>query len=295
MNVYLFWTGGGPVVSRKNIYISIFTASAAIFLLGFINCSRGESQVFTGFSNLGSSGCKVDPDVLVKQINDGDYHAKIYAPESVAHNASQKLYLDDQNDPTTAPKWKANVINWYYNPANEPSSMSPTALATIQSSMGYWTSVCNIKFNYKGLSNAIPNDVDGTNVIGWGDAGGATGITYTYMRWGSPNVDLYEADMEFNVADIGDSQSLKGVANHELGHMLGLAHSDVSASIMFANPYHSVSYLLMLREDDIAGCVDLYGAATAPTPTPTPTPAPAATATPSPSKTPGSPGTGQGC
>jgi hypothetical protein len=48
---------------------------------------------------------------------------------------------------------------------------------------------------------------------------------------------------------------------HELGHLLGLGHSDRPASILYANPYHPErGYMRNLKGDDIAGCVALYGA-----------------------------------
>jgi type 1 fimbria pilin len=142
------FVGGKCVVQRKNVYFSIFTASAATLLLAFNNCSSQDSGSISGSSNLASAGCKVDPDVLVQQIKDGDYHVQIYAPESEAHNISEKLYLNNQGNPAKAPRWKTNVINWYYNPTNAPAMISSTALETIRSSMAYWTSVCNINFNY---------------------------------------------------------------------------------------------------------------------------------------------------
>lgn len=48
---------------------------------------------------------------------------------------------------------------------------------------------------------------------------------------------------------------------HELGHVIGVGHSNVSASVMFADPYHDVAYMGILRGDDANACADLYGAA----------------------------------
>ena len=48
---------------------------------------------------------------------------------------------------------------------------------------------------------------------------------------------------------------------HEIGHAIGLSHSNQSASVMYANPYHSVNYMRTLRGDDAEGCAALYGAA----------------------------------
>jgi hypothetical protein len=48
---------------------------------------------------------------------------------------------------------------------------------------------------------------------------------------------------------------------HEIGHALGLDHSNVPASVMYASPYHSTSYMATLRGDDANGCAALYGSA----------------------------------
>ena len=50
---------------------------------------------------------------------------------------------------------------------------------------------------------------------------------------------------------------LAGVAIHEIGHLLGLSHSDDPDAIMFPSFRSSV---LTLRADDIAGIQELYGA-----------------------------------
>jgi hypothetical protein len=48
-----------------------------------------------------------------------------------------------------------------------------------------------------------------------------------------------------------DTSTLQGLITHEVGHLLGIAHSDVNESIMFANPYHNYDYQRVLRQDDI--------------------------------------------
>ena len=45
---------------------------------------------------------------------------------------------------------------------------------------------------------------------------------------------------------------------HEIGHALGLGHSDNPSSLMYANPYNAFS---VLTQDDIQACQDLYGKA----------------------------------
>jgi matrixin len=123
----------------------------------------------------------------------------------------------------------------------------------------------------------------------FGHTFGSNTLAVTYYSYSGSTMS--EADIVFNTDQSWDSYrgNLQGpadvqrVALHELGHLLGLAHSNVSTAIM--NAYINNSYTL--TADDIAGIQSLYGASTgSPTPTPTPTPFPTPTPTPFPTPTP---------
>src|SRR5207248_6931871 len=98
---------------------------------------------------------------------------------------------------------------------------------------------------------------------------------------------MLEGDIVVNTAQPWDSYrgnlrssfDIQRVSLHEMGHLLGLAHSSVSNAIMNAYINNSDT----LTADDIAAIQSLYGA---PTGSPTPTPSPTPSATPSPSSTP---------
>ena len=100
---------------------------------------------------------------------------------------------------------------------------------------------------------------------------------------------MIEGDIVFNTAWTWDSYrgglrsaiDIQRVALHELGHLIGMAHSSVSGAIM----YPSVNNSYLLTGDDIAGIQSLYGAPNS-SPTPTPTPSPTPTLTPPPTPTP---------
>jgi len=123
----------------------------------------------------------------------------------------------------------------------------------------------------------------------FGQSFGSNTLAVTYYSYSGST--MIEADIVFNTAQSWDSYrgplqasaDVQRVALHELGHLIGLAHSNVSTAIM--NAYINNSYLL--TADDIAGIQSLYGASTgSPTPTPTPTPFPTPTPTPFPTPTP---------
>jgi hypothetical protein len=119
----------------------------------------------------------------------------------------------------------------------------------------------------------------------FGQTFGSNTLAVTYYHYSGST--MMEADIVLNSAQPWDSYrgplqssyDVQRVGLHELGHLLGLAHSSVSTAIMYA--YITDTY--MLTSDDIAGIQSLYAASTGlPTPTPTPTPFPAPTATPTP-------------
>ena len=98
---------------------------------------------------------------------------------------------------------------------------------------------------------------------------------------------MTEADIVFNTAWTWDSYrgslrsaiDIQRVALHEVGHLIGLAHSGVANTIM----YPSINNAYLLTADDIAGIQALYGSpSSTPTPTPSPTPSPTVSPTPTP-------------
>lgn len=161
--------------------------------------------------------------------------------------------------------WTGGVYNWYYNPANQPANLSTEAvLITIQIAASRWAQMCNLTFNYLGFSTANRNFVDSAvdriNVIGWQQfptsQNRSDGLTY----WNYTGTAMTDADIFLNTFYAWTLDDVDAVITHELGHAIGLQHSNISESIMFANPYHSNSYLKTLRGDDAAGCTALYGA-----------------------------------
>jgi predicted Zn-dependent protease len=172
-------------------------------------------------------------------------------------------------------KWPGGVLSWYYNPSGQPADLSTDqVVATIQRAMGHWSDVCNIVFPYQGVTTTAPRldatfDVtDRITVLGWGPLTGTraqfSGYTsFWYLNSGS----MIDADMVINTTfsppfSASRLSELEALYVHEVGHMLGIMHSDKVQSVMYANPYHSYKFQRDLRGDDAAACARIYGAST---------------------------------
>ena len=187
-----------------------------------------------------------------------------------------------------------NVVNTnthairYYLASDAYSTSNATAeLNAVRASIGQWLAVSNtyIKFEEAGLVNP-PVDInnnDHSNIIYWvkgttlvnggnDDISGALGVTYA--TWNQPSHTIIEADIVFNgytnssgasnvwftdFSDTGNTNIfVEGVALHELGHLLGLAHSPVGGATMLFRGSSGVNAQAGLSEDDIAGVRTLY-------------------------------------
>lgn len=164
--------------------------------------------------------------------------------------------------------------------------------AAVAPAADMWNQVMgNIQLTATNSSSAIIQG-DHLNSLSFGSTffghsfGSNTLAVTSYSYSGST---MTEADIVFNTAWTWDSYrgplqsniDIQRVALHEIGHLIGMAHSTVSNTIM----YPSINNAYTLTADDIAGIQSLYGAPSG-TPTPTPSPTATPTATPSPSVTP---------
>lgn len=170
------------------------------------------------------------------------------------------------------------------------------AEAAIKQAMAQWANVAQVTWQ----QGTNPSANQTVNIFfatyAHGDAYPFTGpggvLAHTFYP-APPNPEPLAGDMHFNDSEtwhIGSDTDLFSVALHELGHSLGLGHSDDPNDVMY--PYYKM--VTTLNSGDIAAVQTLYAAgpaaapspSPAPAPTPTPTPAPAPTPTPTPTPTP---------
>ena len=168
--------------------------------------------------------------------------------------------------------WANKTVRWRYNDTNRPAAASASAAATVASiraAMGKWSAVCAITFVYDGettnrASLANSGTRDAVNVVTWGTINsGVAALTYVSTSNASASVPtLDEADMVISIAP--GSIGLDAVLLHEVGHMLGLKHSNLENTVMSGpntapDPSTTYSPLTTLTADDIEGCRSLYG------------------------------------
>lgn len=167
--------------------------------------------------------------------------------------------------------WAGKTVHWRYNDANRPAGMVASAsimVGMIQAAMNKWSSACAIQFAYDGATSAAASlansNRDGVNVIAWGSlSGNTTGVTYSSASGPSSNaLAIDESDMVINYQY---NPVLPATLVHEVGHMIGLRHSNVEGMVMSGpntapDPSTSYTGLSELQADDIAGCRALYGA-----------------------------------
>ncbi len=171
-------------------------------------------------------------------------------------------------------KWPDGIVPWVYNPAGAPEGLRDEALVTglLREAMGQWEGVCGVRFEYRGGSDApVWKSVPGTLLVGWGGGRGDGAAAEAGPAWAATPSEIAArgylpfTDARVRLARLFDweggsdahtaSRTL-AVLVHEIGHVIGLGHSDDPWSVMFASPYTN---LLYPRADDAATVQRLYG------------------------------------
>ncbi|OYT90206.1 MAG: hypothetical protein CFE43_19530 [Burkholderiales bacterium PBB3] len=164
--------------------------------------------------------------------------------------------------------WPGGVVHWAYNPAGQPSLQTTEAwVDTMTDTMARWQAVCQVQFVYDGLTAQTTADGSAMRaVVQWDasqTASGRTmsmdaifGVQTTGIRLRDYSLESFYTDGYAKYVDF-----FQGMFLHEVGHLLGLGHSDRPGSILYANPYHPErGYMRNLKGDDIAACAAIYGA-----------------------------------
>lgn len=174
--------------------------------------------------------------------------------------------------------WNYWGIDWNYLGGNpvavdmkvNPNCADPTApdeLAALTSAMNSWsTAGANFVYNYAGSTSITNYTFNGQNEMCWnpGTSGGALATTSAWYQPGTSNmtecdVVFWDGNTTWNTSWPSLFQfDVESVALHELGHCLGLDHSQYNWAVMWP----SISWGEVQRDlssDDIEGVIWIYG------------------------------------
>jgi hypothetical protein len=126
--------------------------------------------------------------------------------------------------------WNSSSISWRLNTANQGAGKA----AALQNAMASWNAVSPASYtlSYDGTGSGS-FATDGTNTVLWASGNGCTGscLAITALVLAAGQV-ITETDVSFNNAVTwntdGSDYDTQAIATHELGHTLGVHHTEIN-------------------------------------------------------------------
>lgn len=156
----------------------------------------------------------------------------------------------------TYSKWRTTALTYAFINTGRDLSAG-TVKSIIKKAFGHWSKVTPLTFR----------EVSGKGNINIGFHSGAHGDNSPFPRgrggvlahaYFPQNGRLhFDEDEQWVTSCNGGGTALEWTATHEIGHAIGLKHSNVGGTVMW--PSYFCRNVLNLHQDDIAGAQSLYG------------------------------------
>lgn len=128
-------------------------------------------------------------------------------------------------------KWNTRPITFYAT-----NQLNANEISALKSAIAEWNSIGKgTFFTYGGQLGSSIVAVDGKNVVGKSNIPSITTLALTNLQYNTSTYVTIEADISLNSNKNLTGYNMKTIFMHELGHVLGLADTDETNSIMHKN------------------------------------------------------------
>lgn len=178
--------------------------------------------------------------------------------------SSSEAYVQNRSSTDALVHWTGSVstLDIFLNPTNSQTLLTADVTAQVTASVAQWNGKSRITIRQNSTPGSNQENINeiffSTDPAIFGSGTGVVGITQVYFK--NNTGEMIEADILLNdnfefSTDINEANYLGNVITHELGHFLGLGHSQVPGSTMF---YALSRGQNQIADDDKAGVYSIY-------------------------------------